>query len=262
MRHLKPYSSTLLLVAATSLAISIGCGEGFVVHKGEPKLVGVLAGSKTYRRVDGADAATFRSLPSDDRAKAIYAIDSRNVFIGMDGSPMQVKGARPETFQILTADGSYGADSERVFWFGLEIPTADPATFEQLTPPYARDKEGVYVGAERLQECNPDEFEVIKVWGYTPPVHPQSGRLVPVKDGAWIVAWSKDDKHYYWAGSALEGADYQTVAILNKYFARDHGHVYFKGRVVTDADPETFSIQGRGGMKGKDRFRTYDLSDR
>lgn len=238
--------------------------EGFRIIKGKPAIVHPFPVGDVYP-LRSADAATFKVLDSAEDARAIYAVDANRVYLGYRHQYMPIDLADPATFTILSEDGQYTADKDRVYWYGVELEGADPTSFRVLKAPYAVDANRVYVGISPLAVHSLENFEVLRVQGVTSPVTNTSPRgLLKEKDPskAYVNGWSRDGIAYYWGGTELEDADYDSLAILNDLHAKDKHTVYFRGKPIRGADAESFVIVGPGSISGRDKNFEYDLGKR
>lgn len=252
-------------VAGSLLAIravlSVG-DRGFTVYRGEPAIIS-WGGSKRISYVSGADPETFVALEGKEGAEAIYAADATRVYVGVNGSALPIEGSDPQTFTILRPDGTYAADTSRVYWYGIELPGAEPQSFRLLQPPYAVDSERAYVGVLPLEVHSIRSFEVLQVSGFNLPVISQHFQLVVKdKDKAYVSGWSRDGVAYYWGTTELKGADYDSLTILNGLYAKDKNKVYYKGKPISGADAESFVTVGPGDISGRDKNYEYEKGER
>ena len=172
---------------------------------------------------------------------------------------MPVELADPATFTILTTDGAYTADKQRVFWFGVELAGADPATFRVAKSPCAVDSQRAYIGIEPLELFSVEDFEVLQVNGFDPPIENKSGKLMTRdRDEAYVVSWSRDGTAYYWGATELEGADYDSLVLLGDWYAKDNATVYFEGVPMPRADAESFQVIGPAGYSARDERYEYE----
>jgi hypothetical protein len=240
------------------LAVS-GCGYGFRNEGGKPALVSWTGNGRTVRYVEGADADTFRALDNADNAEALYAADDKRVYIGKNNHSMPIESADPASFSILTPDGAYTADKQRVYWYGIELRGANPDTFRILKNPYGVDATRAYVGITPLEVHAVNDFEVLEVSGFNRPISVRSSRLVVEDpDEAHVSGWSRDGVSYYWGATELEGADYDSLVVLNECHAKDKRRVYYKGKPIPSADVETFVTVGPGDISGRDKNYEYE----
>lgn len=237
--------------------------EGFQIVRGKPAIVGSAPLERTVRYIREAEAESFRALDSAEGAQAIYAVDAHSVFIGMNNHAMRIESADPSSFGIMTPDGDYASDKDRVFWYGREVTGANPQTFVILKVPYGIDGHAAFAGIERFEVKNLGGFEVISVDGYDRPIGVRSGRLsLKSREDSYVSGWCRDGEVYYWGCTYLEGADYNTLSILNSQYAKDHRTVFYRGKRVPGADAESFVTVGPGDVKGKDARNEYSLGKR
>lgn len=135
------------------------------------------------------------------------------------------------SFEALSVD--YSKDQKKVyykwisgarFWI-VEVPGADPATFEVLGLALAKDKNHVWKEDRKVEGADPKTTKVLT-------------------DRVW-----KDAKHVYFYGNVIKGADAATFEALDDdYHYRDANRVYWifnVVKVVEGADPKTFKTNGR-----------------
>lgn len=106
---------------------------------------------------------------------------------------------------------------------------ANIETFEEIgrygSNFYAKDKNYVFFGNEKLKNADPKSFEILT-------------------DG-----FSKDKNHVYFLNFLMPERDANTFEILNNYYSKDKNHVYYEytfsdqvKHIIKEADPETFII--------------------
>jgi hypothetical protein len=252
----------LLLVGGLSIP---GCGKsGFQLDNGKPALVVKNASvGRQAKYIDGADPKTFKALKNAEDAQATYAADAKQVYIGYWNCVMPIEAADSASFSILTSDGAYTADNERVYWFGVELPGADPSTFRIVKNPCAIDSQRAYIGITPLEVHSVKHFEVLQVYGFDPPIGNQHEKVV-IKDPTNVVvsSWSRDGVAYYWGATELPSADYNTVVILNESYAKDQTTAYFQGKPIRGADAESFMVVGPGPGKARDKRSEFERGNR
>jgi hypothetical protein len=185
-----------------------------------------MGGGKVLRKVAEADTATFRSFPQPQDSKAYYACDDRNVFMAHNYQVQVIADADPQTFEIISPKGGFTRDAQRVYAIGVPLDGADPQTFKPLQTPFSRDETHVFFGLA------PMPVEDISSW------RPLNSGLR--KEGG--CDWSKDNLRVYWRSKPVPAADAITFAALGKNYGKDAQHVYYFGKLVTDADPTTFVV--------------------
>lgn len=158
----------------------------------DPNSFEVLSGNPTYGRdastvlfeglrlVD-ADSASFellgtRSFHSRDRARVYYreqmisGADPKTIELvrghyshhvrdkrAIYAEGQEIVGADPATFK-LSKFGTYATDNKHVYRFRDIVPNRDLASFEELEPPYSKDKNGVYHKDKLIALADPDTF--------------------------------------------------------------------------------------------------------
>ncbi len=262
-------SATIFLVSLFLFSLLVvwllfGGGTGFQIENGKPAIVSDNAAyGRKSRPIPGADAATFKALENAKGARATYALDAKQVYIGYWHNAMSIDSADPATFSIFTPDGAYTKDKDRVYWFGVELEGADPATFRIIKSPYAIDANRAFAGITPFAVRSLENFEVLKIDGFDPPIINRHRNLV-IKDRSEVsvFGWSRDGIAYYWGSTKLKGAAYDSLTILNTCHAKDKKTVYYRGKRIRGADAESFVIVGPGDVCGRDKNYEYKLGKR
>jgi hypothetical protein len=173
--------------------------------------------------IEGVDPETFVILD-----KHGYAKDKLRVYY--EGVP--VEGADPASFEDITDD--YGKDATQVYYQFRAIPGADPATFNVFNIQWGRDANDIYLQDRPIEACDPDTFVLL--------------------DGNW----ERDDKCVYRNWAKLEDADPASFVVLNFWFAKDKNHVYSNDlSIIEGADPATFKVQEVCKVCGQDKNGCY-----
>lgn len=162
--------------------------------------------------------------------------DSANPQHILEAPPKEISIHASSTFQYVNesdiqslptiAGSDYRKDAQRVFYGGIILSGADPATFVYIGNGYGKDLNKVYAGGLVLENADPDTFTIIN------------------------DTYAKDKRYVYAYGSfkPLENSDPATFAIIDDVFAKDAHHVYgrpMNGNIMTlpYADPATFSLE-------------------
>ncbi len=175
--------------------------------------------SETYKWevLSGADARTFENLGDE------YSRDKNFVFY---------RG------RVIDADSKTFTPDE-------EWPTDQMASFIRGGVPYKRDEQNIYFEGQKVPVqdiskfriidfchsylCATDGISVFKEGKVVPGVNPDN--LFSFQ----ICQYTKDDKHVYYGGGIIEGADADT---FNAYgedkncYAYDTSRMYYEGKVV------------------------------
>jgi hypothetical protein len=241
-----------------------GNAHGFMLEKGKPVLVTINAAvGRKATPIPGADAATFKALDHQKDAKVVYALDSQQAYIAYKNSAMIVDRADPASFSIHTSDGTYSMDKQRVYWYGVELPGADPGSFKIIQAPYAIDAKRAYAGTTPVEVESLEKFQVLDVHYATRPIiGGRNGLEVRERKETGISGWSRDGSHYFWGVIKLERADYNSVTILNETHAKDSSRVYFRGEPIQGADAASFETVSPGVISGRDEDYEYELGKR
>lgn len=216
--------------------------RGFRVADGRVLFIDSNAGEGTIKRVVAeADVKTFRACEQPANAFALFAVDHKRVFMAEVYHVVVLADADPATFEVLTPMGRYARDVNRVYYLGVAIEGADPASFKVVQSPFGRDGHRAYVGTI------PIPVRDIATW--TPLERGTAQRPWRQVDDQKSSqphteltggGWSKDSMQVYWGELPIEGADAATFETCGRFYAKDHRHVYHAGAVVAGAEPATF----------------------
>lgn len=182
--------------------------------------------SETYawRTLDSVDSKTYEYLDEG------YSRDKNAVYY--EGIPI---AADPATFQIDTewptdemanfirGGTAYKSDGQNIFFRGQRVPVADMRQFRLIDFCHsyrcATDGFSVFQEGKRVEGVNVETLTSFHSCEYT-----------------------RDDKHVYFGGEMIMGADVHTFDISggDQYcYAYDQAHMYYKGTVVPGARPNT-----------------------
>jgi hypothetical protein len=245
--------------------------RGFHVVDGQVVFLDSNPGEgKIKRTVADADVKTFRACEQPANSFALFAVDGQHVFMGELYDVVVIADADPATFEVLTPTGRFSRDANRVYYMGVALEGADPASFKVVQSPFGRDDRRAYVGTIPIPVRDiatwtplergraPDPWYRSHREKYPEPREKLSG------DG-----WSKDSVQVYWGESPIPGADAATFETCGRFYAKDGRHVYHSGNVVPGADPATFvahdgpfigdtGIPSGPGPDAHDAEREYD----
>ena len=138
--------------------------------------------------------------------------------------------------------------SLRRFWV-VEMPDADPSSFELLDRNLARDRNYVWTMDTPVSGADPDTAEVLHpnfVWKDQHQVYYQ-GRAITNADPKSFQhlgsSYYKDANAVYWCSTALEDGDPTTFEILpDSVFGKDKNQVYRSGEPLPYLDPTTCKL--------------------
>lgn len=194
-----------------------------------------------FKTAEGLDAASFEALSevyTRDKNRVYYKIDDNERFI-----VIQLPQADPATFN-LSADGLV-RDKNHV-WSGDRILSGvDPATVEVINPNFAviKDKDSVHYGYDQIPGADPASFRHIGS-GYYADRNRAYWCLTPIPDadpatfkvlGDSFVA--KDKNRAYRSGEILEGYD---AASLELILHNDAGYQIFSDKNGIHVNKMTF----------------------
>jgi DKNYY family len=207
---------------------SCGCQrDGFRQINGEWSYVTTTAGSGTVVNNLHASSNTFQVLAHD------FAKDADRVFY----KRFVVEGADPSTFEVLDRKG-YAKDEKQVYLMQYNVREADPSSFQVLKWPYARDDKNVFCGNVKMFVADVKNFEPVKCYGNVRSIYKRErfvedfGKafdfVTATQSEPAIVssAYGRDGVYYYYGPARIEGADYATFRILDRYTGRDKDTIF------------------------------------
>lgn len=189
--------------------------------------------------IAGADAASFQVLQrgnlgqdrshvyllgrpiSDDPAHFVLidpdmSKDSHAVY----SATGQVLSDDPAHFVVISNTNAYlyTKHSHTVAVNHAPIAGADPASFQVIREPFARDDRHLFYFTDEITGADAASFQVL--------------------DGPY----AKDARRAYWKAQPIAGADPATFRVLNANFecAADAEHAYYELAVIDGADPRSF----------------------
>ncbi|MEZ6116974.1 MAG: DKNYY domain-containing protein [Pirellulaceae bacterium] len=168
-----------------------------------------------------ADEDTFETIDSEDAYP--YAKDKSHVWAGINRFIIYMKDADPSSFKLVTKDGRYTKDKNRVYFYGVPLPESDPQSFRILTKPYSADGGHVYAGHEMLEDADPVTFEVVEIgraeipWREDASV-PSMPKLKSFPD-LEIRGLGKDSNGFYRGPVLIKPADYDSFQFMGQRYA-------------------------------------------
>lgn len=188
-----------------------------------------------------------------------------------------LEDADAKTFEIIKAhiNVHLGKDKSHVFVDGSILEHADPNTFEQVDAYYWKDRNNVYLiqfgGKDcRIKDADPKSFKVLKNYNWSLDnnnVYFEFDKLNdanPKSFEALNENWGKDNKYYYFKDQRLDSLDYASAEIVIAHFrneparpseyVKDNHHLYYRTKLVKDANPTTFKADGSGSFGHDDKY--------
>ncbi|MFC2162941.1 DKNYY domain-containing protein [Candidatus Altiarchaeota archaeon] len=181
-----------------------------------------------------------------------------------------ITGADPASLRDL--GGGYAADKDRVYWQGQVIRDADPASFYRLLyqkngssrspqTSYSMDKDRIYYERQALKGIRPQNFKYYgqhycggsnTVYHKTLKISGADPATFKVVDWDGIYSKDKDNVYIKYQKTQVEGqeeppkklehVDPSSFEALNRYYTRDYRFVYYHGKMINGADPETIEV--------------------
>jgi len=166
---------------------------------------------------DGVDAASFVVLSEEyakDRNTVYYKWISPGRFWAVE-----IPGADPWTFEVI--DFNLAKDAHRVWRTDVPVEGADAATARVVNPGWVwKDRLNVYYQFTPLDDADPESFRHLN------------------------QAFYRDARHIYWSTTRLEGADVNTFRTFGNDipYAADARHVWFGDRRLPQVDAGSFRL--------------------
>jgi len=168
--------------------------------------------------------------------------DNKKVYWGAE----VIKGADAKTFEFLARDHFY-RDKKRVFYLGQRIPDADPDTFKVFHCARGMTQFGYYA-KDAANAYYIHTFRIIRV------------KKIYTRDleGFWGLddQYAVDNVYVYGRGVKRENSDPDNLQELGHGYWGDKNNIYYDGKILAGADPETFRVIG-GNMYATDRYNLF-----
>jgi len=243
----------LAACAGCMLVLAAGCERA-------PPPFHQVGGAWHYRDVPvpGADAATFTVLSdhyAKDRAHVWYGDryrEGREYYAIAHDRVVALRDADAATFRYLARD--YGKDATHVWFEGQRYDVKDAASFELLDYAFARDRATGYCYLAPVPGSDGPTFAGVdshyardRARAYYCTLETDAATHAPV---ATIVP--------------LAQAEPATLKALDRGYAVDAGHVWFRGAPVADADVASLEVLpvGQGDADARDARGTFVMGKR
>jgi hypothetical protein len=169
------------------------------------------------------------------------------------------------SFKALSEE--YTKDKERVyykwispgrFWV-VELPEADPNSFESVAFNLAKDHKHVWWYGDVLEGLDPQTLQVVNssfVWKDSDSVWYQHEQIADADPKSFThigQAYYRDKNRVYWATTPLDGADPKTFRSFgdNVPYGADRNSVWRTTEIVPNMDPATFGVVHQSVYKDK-----------
>ena len=194
--------------------------------------------------VVGADLNTFEALDMEAGGPVYDAKDDGKGEILADVLNQQGE-----------PNGWYSTDGEHIYYADSLVEGADLQTFVAVGGyRIAKDQNHLYFSGNPYSGTEMDRESFIhlgdiyyadknNVYRFSVDGH---GKLDNVDRESFIVlddCYAKDKEHVFWCGEIIEGADVNTITVLQgSRYAKDAYNVYYHGKAVFEADADTFEM--------------------
>lgn len=218
----------------------------------------------------------FATIPADPTTLALvydsrgqetkYLKDANTVFYiayELGTVVAVVRGADPATFHVNadpTSGEELGVDGAHVYIATSTVPYADPASFANVATGYYKDAKHVYYGTS-VTAIQP-------IAGADPATFALLSINTTGNIRRGTSSFSRDAAHVYWQGKLVEGANPNSFALLpdetgrpSNYY-RDAAHVFYENDntivLIPGSDAMTFVILDTYAHLAKDTHAVYD----
>ena len=212
-------------------------------------------------------------------ATGYQVVENKVVYKTVDegrGTVLQPVSADAKTFEVLGNDNArWARDAGYVFYKGTLVVGVDPGTFVVLDKYYGKDLLNAVSGCKIIKDANVDSFVALenKIKDSNLPAFAKditrayyfSGpRCASIKAfehadyesfEALTFRYARDYEFVYYIDRKLEGANPSTVKVLNGNYITDGKHIYFRGKIVAEADADSFRVTG--WHTGRDKNQKY-----
>lgn len=233
MIHLQSYIPYFLISVVFGSLVLSSCTLGYNNDGNEVTWHAWSAGYGHYSKKVNADTESFEALKDSYAHDKFHAFYRGDVIDGSDGS----------SFRVLKH--TYAIDNKHAYLAGDIIENADPGSFKVHSRYFAEDKNDYFWGRKALNVRDKETFELLG------------------SDDSWETKWAKDIYNgYYLEGNTIVGIDYDTFHPISSQipnqsgrYAKDKNRVFFMGKEIPGADPETFKEVDFS--VGQDKYRIY-----
>ncbi|MDY7395816.1 DKNYY domain-containing protein [Aureibaculum sp. 2210JD6-5] len=202
------------------------------------------------------DISSFTSNTTN--LKHDIGVDKNSVYYVEKNNLRIIPNANPKSYQKLNI--SWGKDRENYFYEHKKV-SVDYNSFKMLNRQFSIDNDSVYVhhyGDFKSIDADVTSFKILEKSDYAF----DNSRIyyfyiadnefgyelleIPYILGSKMELYNKnylriDDKVYF-MGQPVPGVAINSFKILSDVYAKDSVHVYFNGKIISEADTKTFHI--------------------
>lgn len=212
-------------------------------------------------------------LPSCVNDNGYRVVDNKVVFeypwnTGF-GSRIVEVDADPESFETLGINNmKWARDKDFVFIKGKKLEFIDRDSFVVLNADFAKDKNQVICGLEKVKEANLSNFKIREFYnllGEKIVLGIDNGAAYDCYFGRYTYMPSnsidtlqplygkyyRDMNYVYWWGEKISQLRVEKLKSLNGKYIADDEVVYYTNKIVEGADPSTFVVTGEHTAKDK-----------
>ncbi|MCE7063933.1 DKNYY domain-containing protein [Dyadobacter sp. CY326] len=210
--------------------------------------------------------------------------DHRVYYYGglMNASIQELAEVDASTFEVVRLDddipgkvsrSDHARDKKHVYWRGLLIPGADPASFKAYNMERSRDKNYMYDKLRAFSD-DPDNYKHLIGDLYTDTKHIYWSTVIisdepdnlkfNVRADSNSMTYLADSKGVFASnGTRMKGVDAATFKPLPRLYSSDKNHVYvfdvLELKIIEGADPASFKLLG--GDHAIDKKQAYWMYD-
>ena len=182
--------------------------------------------SREIKLASNIDTASFKVLNRE------YCKDKQMVYYKWTNPArfwlVELPEADPKTFEAVS--GNLAKDQQHVWWYGDILQGLDPKTLEVVNPGYVwKDSESVWYQHEPIEGADPKSFRHVG------------------------QAYYRDKNRVYWSMTPLEGADPKTFRSFGNEipYGADKKSVWHTTEILPNMDPATFGVVHQSAYKDK-----------
>jgi hypothetical protein len=245
------------------------------------------------KKLLNSDPETFKILNN------VYSKDKNNIYgagkVLLNSDPKSFIILDEEYWEVDVAMGSvrgmFAKDNNQMYFNGNIIKNSDPKSFEKLSNSYYKDKNNVYYaifphpenGIESIDIVEGVDSETFSVlsWRYSKDKNNiyEYGKIIDDEeslerfDELWGEKSEADEGYYvengkmFYNSNLVEDFNIDSVEYFRNSlekivpnFVKDKNHVYLEGRIVRDADVDSFEFLDNDGFSAKDKNNMYSMS--
>ncbi len=227
-----------------------------------------------HYKIIGAEPSTFKILEDS------YSQDEQNVFY----KQLILTNADKENFKILS--NFFAKDEEHIWYKGKEVfGINDPSNFKVIDGYFSSDGNSIFLNNDTLLLKMPDS-DVKTFQNIKNDMHLSSLKYYKDKNNVYCIDteknigeedfmyvfdvftesfeilsekyYSKDNFNIYYKNKVMENADRLSFSNLGKNYSKDSTSIFFKNKMMKGIDYETFEVFENDTTDAKDSINFYN----